>query len=783
MMATPHSTTGTVLEALVASLEGAAVYNRSAMVAPAAILWPDEHREWEALLPLLREVNSYLLTLGTWNPAARTGPAIWLKCMIGRSLDAEDWPENAVPVIYLPGVSRRQLRAVENCPKHLQPLAELQYRGAFWTQQNTRDWTILAFLMSNGGGLALDVAQDSATLTAMKGALLKLADTPVANLTGRRLEAADFHQLLSPDPARDLLRWLNDPAATREQWGADHWEAFRSLCRSQYEFDPQADGELVGAEHLAMREGAWDALWIRFAEAPKTYRNLPGLLRRAENSVSQPLLRHASNWPGANAQEERSLRDSLAGLENLSPQDVAEKLGELEKRHGARRDYVWATIGKAPLARSLEHLARLAAMCQKPIGGSTIEEVAAAYTKDAWRADTAVLNALACVERTEDLAAVKAAIRSLYGSWLADSATQLQDLVSKDDAPGQGADTQPPAEADFGECILFADGLRFDVGQRLAEALTRHGFSAPVHTRWIGLPSVTATSKPAVSPIAGRLTGLPDDDNFRPSVAATGEDLSTHRFRKLLEDEGYQYIPREDVGDPSGRGWTEHGELDHTGHEYGWKLAWRIEEEIRGLVERIEFLIQSGWKRVKVVTDHGWLLLPGGLPKTDLPGFLAATRWGRCAVLKSSATAAVQVVPWRWSNEVQIALAPGTSCFVAGKEYAHGGLSVQECLTPVIVVSRARGAPSVVIREVAWRGLRCRVTVEGATQELLADLRTKPADESTSLSTGAKPLDAEGKASLLVPDDEHMGMAAFLVVVNAEGTVLAKSTTCVGGGD
>lgn len=782
MSATATSLTQTILEALVSSLESAAVYNRSAMVAPAAILWPDEHREWEALMPLLREVNPYLLTLGPWDPASRTGPAIWLKCKIGRTLSGEKWPDDAVPVLYLPGVSRQMLRAVKSCPKHLQPLAELQYRGVFWTQQNTRDWTILAFLKSNGGGLALDVAQDGATLAAMKGALLKLADTPVETLRGRRLEAVDFHQLLSPDPARDLLRWLNDPDATRKQWGSDHWQAFRSLCKTQYDFDPQADGELVGAEHLAMRQGAWDSLWVRFAEAPWTYKKLPDLLHRAEHSAPS-LFHNAETWPGANAEEELGLRESLAGLKNLSPHDVAEKLEEIEKRHGVRRDYVWATIGNAPLARALEHLARLAIVCSKPVGGSTIEEMGTAYTQDAWRADAAVLDALACVERGEDLAAVKASIRSLYGPWLADSATHLQDLVRTGNVPGQGADAQPPAVAEPGECILFADGLRFDVGHRLAEALTRHGFEAPLHTRWTGLPSVTATSKPAVSPVAPRLKGLPDDDNFQPSVAETGEDLSTHRFRKLLEDEGYEYIPREDVGEPSGKGWTEHGELDQTGHEHGWKLAWRISEEVRGLVERIETLIQAGWKRVKVVTDHGWLLLPGGLPKIQLPGFLAATRWGRCAVLKSSATAAVQVVPWRWSNEVQIALAPGTSCFVAGKEYAHGGLSLQECLTPVLVVSRTPGAPSVVIREVSWRGLRCRATVEGATEGLLADLRTKPADGSTSLSTGPKPLDAEGKASLLVPDDAHMGMAAFFVVVNGEGTVLAKSTTCVGGGD
>ena len=34
--------------------------------------------------------------------------------------------------------------------------------------------------------------------------------------------------------------------------------------------------------------------------------------------------------------------------------------------------------------------------------------------------------------------------------------------------------------------------------------------------------------------------------------------------------------------------------------------------------DRITELLAAGWKRVRVVTDHGWLLLPGGLPKIDL---------------------------------------------------------------------------------------------------------------------------------------------------------------------
>ena len=49
---------------------------------PAAILWTDPGREWEGLLGVLRGRMPELLTLGSYDPEARTGPAIWLRCVV-----------------------------------------------------------------------------------------------------------------------------------------------------------------------------------------------------------------------------------------------------------------------------------------------------------------------------------------------------------------------------------------------------------------------------------------------------------------------------------------------------------------------------------------------------------------------------------------------------------------------------------------------------------------------------------------------------------------------------
>src|SRR4051794_16600022 len=172
----------TILDAVIAAIARAADYNKNDQVSPAAVLWTDKERQWEPLATRLREVLPQLLTLGPFDPAARTGPAIWIRCMLDRALPEADWPPAAVPIVYLPGVSRQELRAVEECPRPLQPLAALQYRGVYWTQKNARDWTVNAFLVSAHGGLGLDVAGDAATQDALQGALARLADADVASL-------------------------------------------------------------------------------------------------------------------------------------------------------------------------------------------------------------------------------------------------------------------------------------------------------------------------------------------------------------------------------------------------------------------------------------------------------------------------------------------------------------------------------------------------------------------------------------------------------------------------
>jgi hypothetical protein len=122
---------------------------------------------------------------------------------------------------------------------------------------NHKDWTVLAFLQSSGGGLGLDVARDTTTLEAMNTALVKLAETDVRDLAGHRLEAQDFHALLSPDLVREILAWLNDPKAAQDKMSAEQWQAFCHSCKDKFTFHPAKDGPLRAAELMGSRQGGW----------------------------------------------------------------------------------------------------------------------------------------------------------------------------------------------------------------------------------------------------------------------------------------------------------------------------------------------------------------------------------------------------------------------------------------------------------------------------------------------------------------------------------------------
>ena len=109
-----------VIAHLLKAISSAAVYNPDVQVAPACILWSDRDRNWEAIIPRMQIELTELLVFGEYDIENRTGPAIWLRCVLAGkiSIENETPMENEVkekqacyrvaeniPIFYPPGIS------------------------------------------------------------------------------------------------------------------------------------------------------------------------------------------------------------------------------------------------------------------------------------------------------------------------------------------------------------------------------------------------------------------------------------------------------------------------------------------------------------------------------------------------------------------------------------------------------------------------------------------------------------------------------------------------------
>lgn len=772
--------TQTVGQQLVAALRTVAqAYAPGDQVAPCAVLWADPERLWAAVVPELLPLLPELYQLGGYDLQLRSGPALWLRCVEARLVDGSP-AAGTTPVLYLPGVSREQLRAAEDCTAELAALVELQYRGALWLHVNGKEWTPYAFLVSKHGGLDLDVARDQATLDALAGALPTLLVEPLTQLRGRRLDSEFFNAMVAPDSTGLLLRWLSDPEGFKQRRTEAEWKAFCQQCKAEAGFDPVKDGPLKAAGLLAVRANHWSNVWRRFAESPANYPGIVDWLKRAAPK-SPGMFDSAETWPSINESEEQALKHALDALADRPQDEVIQRLAELEDHHGERRRHPWQRLGLSPLATALAPLGQLGKLCATTPGAPTPEAYAAAYASVGWRVDAAALAAMAVSGAPEVHGAVLGALRSVYLPWLEGTARHLQQLIH---THGQAVSRRhAPVQTAPGRLVLFADGLRMDVAQQLVEGLAVAGIESTQDWEWSAVPSVTATAKPAASPIADAFQGDDPGDEFGPRLTSTGQLLTQSRFVETLKARGWQCLAAGETGNPAGSAWTEAGTLDKRGHTEGWKLARSVEGEVQDLVSRIRTLLQAGWTDVVVVTDHGWLLMPGGLPKVELKAFLTETRWSRCAALKTEAQTDAQAFKWHWNPTVMMASPPGAGSYRAGIEYAHGGVSLQEIVTPVLRISAtwAVGAAARLL-EAKWTGAKCRVSVGGDGAGMRVDVRTSQTDPNTSLLSDkqAREITPDGKVTVFLEDDTDIGKQAEIVLLDASGQVIHALPSILG---
>ncbi|MEX2595760.1 MAG: hypothetical protein WEC59_02435, partial [Salibacteraceae bacterium] len=256
-----------IKDKLIKSLTNAGKHNSSIMTPPKVVLWLDPEKQWESIIEQLQNELAHLLKIGDYQPAKKQGPPIWLKCMVDRTLPEADWSADTIPIIYLPGISKRELKNVAEIPLGLQPIVEYQYTGALWLHENGKEWTVAAFIQ-NPEGMNVTVAKDSGTKDAMKSSLSEIF-TESNIFYGKRFVDADF--LLNqqyPNIGVDILKWMEHGDKFLNSLSSSKKETFKTICENKYQFEPDIRNIKDIAYQLGCRKTPWAQIWEYFSHAP-----------------------------------------------------------------------------------------------------------------------------------------------------------------------------------------------------------------------------------------------------------------------------------------------------------------------------------------------------------------------------------------------------------------------------------------------------------------------------------------------------------------------------------
>ena len=260
---------------------------------------------------------------------------------------------------------------------------------------------------------------------------------------------------------------------------------------------------------------------------------------------------------------------------------------------------------------------------------------------------------------------------------------------------------------------ILADSLRFEMGRDLAQLLAEFG-QVDLKVAASALPTITEVGMAALLPGAdGALTFKLVDDEVIPCVSGKLlKDLPARLayLREKLGDRMVEMQVSEFLSIPSTQKQSaalknadlvilRAPDIDKLGEKLSLKDARRFMTEMLGdLKIACSNLARLGYSRLVVVSDHGHMLLPEIRPG-DVSTLAPAGEWGwnkrrfrlGHLVHEKHGDRIFNAAHLGILGDLPDLVVPeGFGLYSDGSGYFHGGLSLQEALIPVIVVTAAQ---------------------------------------------------------------------------------------------
>jgi hypothetical protein len=541
---------------------------------------------------------------------------------------------------------------------------------------------------------------------------------------------------LPPIDANDLPRWRT-----------------RSLARLLVTQAHHAAPALIGAGHdllldPAKRERAI-ALVDRWTDSVSLRGRLAAAIAEADKVAH---LGAGAGLPAGDSTPFLSRTAELAAfsatcraLAAVGGKDLLEALAARHADFARRAEGFWGSEWPGMPAIPWNEAARLAAAARIVLDAAPTEEWSAPqqgldwYLQGGWRTDRAGEELLRILPQPHpDLITLVAPLREAYRHRWEDLLMRWSSVWSAAGCPMVALPSAgdwlrgllEKAGTKIPTALIVVDALRYDLGATIAERLNEQegAHRATVAAARAPLPSVTALGMGFALPIAetdlaaelangtwqlrqrGRPANLSDADERRAWWQAHGAgDDALLPLAGLIEGE----IPA--PGDKRKRLVIHTDALDKLGHDDELE-ALGADVVIGRYLKVIARLHEAGWRRILVVTDHGYIHWDGAAERQVTPPATNALYTNRRALaypIETSLPAPQSVAP---GGQYRIALPAGASCFKAygGHGYYHGGASLQEWIIPCVKIEwPVKAVPVSVALQPLPRilGLRVRVTL------------------------------------------------------------------------
>jgi len=370
------------------------------------------------------------------------------------------------------------------------------------------------------------------------------------------------------------------------------------------------------------------------------------------------------------------------------------------------------------------------------------------YVEGGWHVDRAgdeLLRELTAP--STDLVALLPALRDAYRNRWEDLLIRWSDVWSAagcptGDLPSAGAWLKEALKTKEPTAVVVIDALRYDLGATIAERVNaREGATrATVSRARAPLPSVTALGMGMALPLdEGTLDAELVAGSWALRRKGEEHDLSTAVGRRAwwavhggVGPEGHVALTATVEGAvPSPSASLAHlvvhdDALDQLGHDD--ELETLGAEPVLGrYVRAVEALHQAGWRRILMVTDHGYIHWSGTAERQVAPPAPAPLYTTRRALAYPAETELPMPRGLSPRGRYAVALSSGAACFktYGGLGYFHGGASLQEWVIPCVRVEwPARAVPVGVTLAPLAQILnvnRVRVTLTVTKPSLLAE--------------------------------------------------------------